>query len=79
MLFKKIEKKIDTYQIMKDYFVEVSEDNDGIVDFYLYHKNYGIKELMFGVHKKDISDIRQLILDNAEDYILNYIESYIEE
>lgn len=78
MLFKKIEKKIDIYQIMKDYFVQV-EDNNEIIEFYLYHKDYGVKTLMFGMPKKEVSDIRQIILDNAEDYILDYIEKYIEE
>ena len=50
--------------------------------FYLYHKAYGIKSLMFGLLKKDIESenyIRDIIAANIEADIELYREDFMDQ
>ena len=62
------------------YIVEIqsSEKEQGYIDFYLKHIDYGIKTLMFGV-SEDINndtEIINLINANIDEYINIYQKEY---
>ena len=46
-MMKKYQKTITVYELDGGFFVEVGKQDDS-VDFYLCHRNYGVKLLMFG-------------------------------
>lgn len=68
--------------IFDGFCVEVSEAKDEIlneemIQLFLYHKDYYIKNPMFQLTKKDIKDeweIRDIIANNIEEYIRAYEE-----
>ena len=62
------------YDIRDGYYVEVSPDieNATFNEFYLCHKEYSIKYLMFGI--SNTHNAEDLIKDNVEDYISIYEE-----
>ena len=77
-------RKIETlvYELEDDFYVEVSPDikDDEVIHFYLCHKSYGIKEMMFGVMKKDAGEmIEELIINNVDEYIKFYKEEYFDD
>ncbi len=85
---KNFVKKVMVYDfesIFDGFCVEVSETKDEkieeeMIEFHLYHKDYGIKNYMFGLLKKDIKDewqIRDIIANNIEEYISAYVEEII--
>lgn len=79
MIIKEEKVKISRYKLDNGFFVEVSESikEDGFFDFYLFHEDYGIKDLMFGAEcKKD--DFETLILNNLEENIEYYKEEYFD-
>jgi len=69
-----------------DYIVEcVYLPEDDTVEFWLQHKNYGIKLLMFGENANDIgwhgkgipdTSVIDLIENNLDSYIKEYQEQY---
>lgn len=66
--------------IYGDYIVDVSANymDDSYVDFYLHHKDYGVKSLMFGL-KVDFNDdheLKQYIIENIDEQIKFYKEKY---
>ena len=91
MLIKKIDRKIDVYQVSKRFFVEVEERvafGKKIFELYLYHEGYGIKDHLVGVleedleaYKESIEDvIAQDLIENICDYYTNHIKpGYVDE
>ena len=76
---KKADVKITVYEMKDDFFVEVYKNND-IFEFWIYHRNYGIKEFMFGLPEKyfnEINTIENLIKGNFDDYKKTYIKNYM--
>ena len=62
------------------FFIEefIEEFNDGlIVEFWLYHEDYGVKMLMFGAPPEDY--IVSILSNQVEDYIDIYMHDYIKE
>lgn len=77
-------KEIMKVEIDNNYVVEVSkeETHDVLYEFYLYHKNYGTKMLMFGMYEKyfpEETPVMNYILSVIEDNIEAHIEYYEEE
>ena len=57
MSIKKVETKITTYQITDNFFVEAQEivfAGEEIIEFWIYHKQYGVKSSMIGIKKSYI-------------------------
>ena len=79
---KRYSKTIDVYDLkglFDGFCVEVHDDKDG-TEFYLYHKQYGIKEYMYGVAWTcDYCEIEAIIDTNIEASIKNYTDKYITE
>ena len=67
---KKQEVKITRFEVTEKFFVEV-ENTGEVVEFHLCHKGYGIKEFMFGIMPKDITE------DDYEDFIERNVFCYI--
>lgn len=78
---KKADVKITVYKMEDDFFVEVYQ-NDDIIEFWIYHRNYGIKSFMFGIPEKYINEensIENLIKGNFEEQKDFYIQEYMQE
>ncbi len=70
-MIKKIKNRTETYQITKNFFVDVQYEND-IAEFYLYHMDFGIKKLMFAIKVERDIDIIKIIEDHVELSIFDY-------
>ena len=74
---KKYQKTITVYELHDDFMVEVHRDKE-LTDFYIYHKAYGIKMLMFGLCDFDVATEEQILEANVEDYMDIYKEEYFD-
>lgn len=80
---KSFNKEITVYSLgspFKGFCVEAHEVKD-TTELYLYHKNYGIKSLMFGVLTNSIKsewELRDLIASNIENHIDIYQDVYMD-
>ena len=74
-MMKKYQKTITVYELHDDFMVEVHRDKE-LTDFYIYHKAYGIKMLMFGLCDCDAETEEQILEANAEDYMTIYKAEY---
>lgn len=80
------EKSISTvtysYDPGREWFIDiVTDEEEKTYTAYLYNKNYGIKEMMYGVYmdKHGLEDFIDDIRLNASDYIEQYVEDYMTE
>lgn len=68
--------KTITFEVgFRDFMVDVTETDFGH-DAFLYKKNYGIKELMFGLQEKDLDDFLEIVEANLLDSMQDYEEQY---
>ena len=73
-----------TGKYYKGFLVDIVEKSD-IWEAWLYHTDYGVKEMMFGVAKNDPDDTTEgfikLVFANLvkNPYIENYIDLYMDE
>lgn len=78
---KSFNKEITVYSLgspFKGFCVEAHKEKDAI-ELFLYHKDYGIKEFMFGIHPNEPKRmIELLIAAYVEDYIGVYADAYME-
>jgi hypothetical protein len=82
MNLNKTAREITTYALedeLSGFFVDVENDvsRNGYINFFLYHKSCGIKDLMFGIPQVDAEDVEVFITANVEDYIESYKEEYM--
>lgn len=58
--------------------VVITENN---YEGWIYHKDYGVKELMFGLPKfqQTYDEALEIFSYNVDEYIESYIEDYIKE
>lgn len=73
---KKFQKTITVYDLGEGFFAEVSKQGK-LTEFYLYHEDYGIKEVIFGIEGLKESEWDEHIPDVVH-YIENYREEYME-
>lgn len=69
--------KIETYLCEFGFRMEIVEKTDTF-ECWIYHSNYGIKDLMFGGKKADTTkeDFIELAKANYIDYLKGYIDDY---
>ena len=68
-----------------DFRVDIVLDTDGMVySAWLYHKEYGVKELMFGIPMfqsgggfQTLEEMEELVEHNLKQYIHSYEETYM--
>ena len=61
--------------------IEILTDEE-TTEIYLYHKQCGIKSLMFELYNKDIENtwhLRNIIANNIEEHIAMYTEEFMDE
>lgn len=68
-------KAVTLYDVGDDWRVEVIRREDGWREAWLFHKDYGVKDLMFGVQSKG-QELLDMIEANLSDYINFYKEQY---
>ena len=78
---KETKDKTKTYEYRDGFLVDIVDSGDE-VSAYLYHKNYGVKDLMFGLMKKDVEseeELKEMITNNLtnQSFIENYTEEYM--
>lgn len=66
-----------TYEVGNGFRVEVTS-TDNYRESYIYHKDYGIKSLMFGSEDYEHSFL-EVVESNLDDYIASYIEEVMDE
>ena len=74
---KKFQKTITVYELGEGFFTEVSKQGN-LTEFYLYHEDFGIKELIFGLEDLNESEWDDQIPE-IEFYIDSYKEAYMED
>ena len=79
---KETKSKTKTYEYRDGFLVDIV-DEGSTVSVYLYHKDYGVKDLIFGIRKEDVESeekLKELITDNlnTDSYIEDYTEIYID-
>ena len=81
----KVFTSVDTYELsLEGFFMEIFtyiNKHGKIYDVYLYHKDYGIKEYLFGILAGSVADYAELLEiaeANLSDDILLYIENYMD-
>ncbi len=80
------EKSISTatysYDPGREWLIDiVTDEEEKTYTAFLYHRDYGIKEMMYGVYMEKHS-LEDFLLDidmTASDYIENYVEDYMTE
>lgn len=71
MLNKTCTMAVKMYEVDNEWRVEVIRKEDGLREAWIYHKDYGVKHLMFGVRAKG-----QELLDMIEANLLEHIKIY---
>ena len=72
-----------TYELSTDWRCDISETSIrdiGAYDAWLYHKDVGIKMMMFGVDVRDcdIEQFKQMVSNLWVDYVNEYTERFME-
>ena len=57
--------------------IEIVKEEKDVTEAWLYHKNYGIKSLMFGLTGK--VHVMEIVEPNLPDYVESYIDEYMPE
>lgn len=66
--------------IYAGFMIDIVNNDGKTYDAYIYHKNCGIKDFMYGLMRSDISydDFIENVARNVADYIPGYINDYID-
>lgn len=70
-------KTITAYTLPYGFIIEADQSEE-VTDFYIYHKDYGIKMLMFGICNCDVAEQDEIVRANATQYMLIYTENYMD-
>lgn len=77
--FRICDNLVETYELEDGFFCDVDYKTDGIKELWIYHKDYGIKELMFGLPKiRDREELETLIDVNWKEYAFYYSHNYMD-
>ena len=76
-MMRMYQKTITVYEFPDSFVVEVHRDEE-LSEFYISHKAYGIKMLMFGLCDFDVATEEQILEANVEDYMDIYKEEYFD-
>lgn len=69
------QKSITVYEFADGFYVEVNK-SESCTEFYIAHKNYGIKDFAFGICDLREGDEEVIIMNNLEQMISVYKEQY---
>ena len=74
---KKDVKSITVYTLPNGYIIEADKGEE-ITDFYIYHKDYGVKMLMFGLCNYDPAELEDILYTSASRYMDIYKDEYMD-
>ena len=78
MKLTSIGKVIETYEIENGFYLDIQEKKDTL-EFYIYHKDYAIKNMTMGIVKEDLDcNVLELIQNNIENWIEEYKEGVMD-
>ncbi len=69
-------KTITAYTLPSGFIVEADKGEE-VTDFYIYHKDYGVKMLMFGLCNYDMDEQEDILYANALRYMDIYKDEYM--
>ena len=74
---ERTEIKIETFKYDENYLIDVVTLKD-TYEAWVYHKNYGVKSLMFGcpIEQQTYQFFLEMVEANADEYIEFYAEEY---
>ena len=82
---KEIERiKTRTYEAENGFYVDIVHHTlrqngaEPLYEAYLYHKQYGIKSLMFGSNDKDYQNFLAVVMNNLPQYMEYYEDDYFD-
>ncbi|MBR4022743.1 MAG: hypothetical protein IKI94_09200 [Ruminococcus sp.] len=70
-------KTITVYTLPSGFIIEADKCEE-VTDFYIYHKDYGIKMLMFGLCNDDTAEQEEILYVNAPQYMDIYKDKYMD-
>ena len=79
---KQIKKDVITYELEEGFFVDVEMKPEGSIpeiEVWIYHENFDIKKMMFGVGKIEISKVEKIIEANKDMYMSDYLDLYMRD
>lgn len=79
---KQIKKEVITYELEEGFFVDVEMKPEGFIpeiEVWIYHENFDIKKMMFGVGKIGISEVEKIIEANKDMYMSDYLDLYMRD
>ena len=59
-------------------FIIEADKGEEVTDFYIYHRDYGVKMLMFGLCNYDASEQEEILYANAPRYMDIYKDEYMD-
>ena len=78
-LIKKEPETIDVYYFKGGFIIDAVQEGDFTM-YYLYHKDYGIKDLMFGLpDNNDSAPKEDIFLSNVPEYVKLYCDQYMDK
>lgn len=77
-LIREIKETVYKLEYDNGFVIEISYGENDYVDFYLFHKRYGIKMHMFGIKQENYNRLKEIAENNIDDYIEIYKEEYME-
>lgn len=79
---KQIKREIITYELEEGFFVDVEmkpEDFIPKIEVWIYHENFDIKKMMFGVGNIELSKVEKIIEANKDIYMSDYLDLYMRD
>ena len=70
-------KTITVYTLPSGFIIEADKGEE-VTDFYIYHRDYGVKMLMFGLCNYDASEQEEILYANAPRYMDIYKDEYMD-
>ena len=77
---KKINSVTYTYKYNDDFMIDIVQTWTGEAfdyEAWIYNKDYGVKDLMFGSSEKSLEDFIELAEQNAPEYITTYMDDLL--
>ena len=72
-----------TYDVGGGYFIDIVENNgpDETYEAWMYNEQYGVKSLMFGLHKSDVTmdEFIEIVEKNIRQHKRIYANLYMDE
>ena len=83
MILESVNRTTETFALHENgfidgFFLDIT-DNGTVFESWLYHEDYGIKTMLFGVSKEETTqeEFERLVQANLPHYIADYIDDYM--